>query len=152
MAVTVSVGERPRGDFALWREAGADRYLLKIESSDPDLYGSLHARRTLDTRLRCLADLADLGYQVGSGIMVGLPGQTLRHIAADIRFFAENDFDMIGIGPFIPHPETRFRDEARGGAALTLKTVALTRLATRDAIFPQQLRWEAWTRTTGRTV
>jgi len=136
MAVTLSVGERPRGEYALWREAGADRYLLKIESSDPDLYRSLHVRRTLDTRLQCLEDLAELGYQVGSGIMVGLPGQTIRHIAGDIRFFAENAFDMIGIGPFIPHPETKFRDEGRGDVALTLKTVALTRLVTRDSHLP----------------
>ena len=136
MAVTVSVGERTRDDFALWREAGADRYLLKIESSDPDLYRTLHAGRTLDTRLRCVEDLSDLGYQVGSGIMVGLPGQTLRHIAGDIRFFAENAFDMIGIGPFIPHPETKFRDEVRGDVALTLKTVALTRLVTHDSHLP----------------
>jgi biotin synthase len=136
MAITLSVGERPREDYELWREAGADRFLLKIESSDPDLYRSLHTRRSLSTRLRCVKDLTDLGYQVGSGIMVGLPGQTLRHIAADILFFAQNDFDMIGIGPFIPHPETRFRDAKRGDVTLTLKTVALTRIVTRNSHLP----------------
>ena len=136
MAVTISVGERPRDDYEMWREAGADRYLLKIESSDPDLYRSIHLRRTLDTRLRCLADLEDLGYQVGSGIMVGLPGQTLRHIAGDIRFFAQHDFDMIGIGPFIPHPETKFHGAARGDVALTLRTVALTRIVTKNSHLP----------------
>jgi biotin synthase len=136
MAVTISVGERTRGDYAMWRDAGAERYLLKIESSDPGLYRSLHARRTLDTRLRCVGDLEELGYQVGSGIMVGLPDQTLRHIAGDIRFFAEHDFDMIGIGPFIPHPETTFRGAQRGGVALTLKTVALTRIVTKNSHLP----------------
>ncbi|HUJ75802.1 MAG TPA: radical SAM protein, partial [bacterium] len=99
MAVTLSVGERPRADYRLWREAGADRYLLKIESSDRALYETLHVRRALESRLRCVSDLFDLGYQVGSGVMVGLPGQTLAHIAGDILYFKKNDFDMIGIGP-----------------------------------------------------
>ena len=136
MAVTLSVGERPREDYELWRQAGADRYLLKIESSDRGLYASLHLRRALETRLRCVRDLADLGYQVGSGIMVGLRGQELRHIAADILFFAAHDFDMIGIGPFIPHPETRLGGQARGDVGLTLKTVALTRIVTKNSHLP----------------
>ena len=136
MAITLSAGERPREDYRLWREAGADRYLLKIESSDPALYESLHQRRTLASRLRCVSDLFDLGYQVGSGIMVGLPGQTLRHIAGDILYFAAADFDMIGIGPFIPHPQTRLAGAARGDVGLTLKTVAITRLVTRDSHMP----------------
>jgi biotin synthase len=136
LAVTLSVGERPRKDYALWREAGADRFLLKIESSDGELYRSLHLNRTLATRLRCVHDLADLGYQVGSGIMVGLRGQELRHIAADILFFARYDFDMIGIGPFIPHPATRLRGESPGSVELTLKTVALTRIVTKDSHLP----------------
>ena len=86
--------------------------------------------------MRCVSDLFDLGYQVGSGIMVGLPGQTLRHIAGDILYFAKNDFDMIGIGPFIPHPQTRLAGAAKGDVALTLKTVAVTRLVTRDSHLP----------------
>jgi len=136
MAVTLSVGERRQEEYALWREAGADRYLLKIESSDKLLYESLHVGRRLDTRLRCLSDLKALGYQVGCGIMVGLPGQSLQHIAEDILFFAQGRFDMIGIGPFIPHPGTRFREERPGGVALTLRTVALTRIVTKNAHLP----------------
>ena len=136
MAVTLSVGERPRADYGLWREAGADRYLLKIESSDPDLYASLHRERTLETRLRCVQDLFDLGYQVGSGVMVGLKGQTLGHLARDIRWFAGQDFDMIGIGPFIPHPQTPLGGEPAGDVLLTLKAVALTRIVTRNAHLP----------------
>ena len=136
IAVTLSVGERPREDYALWRDAGADRYLLKIESSDADLYESLHAGRRLETRLRCISDLTVLGYQVGCGIMVGLPGQSLRHIAGDIIFFGESRFDMIGIGPFIPHPETKLRGLPPGGVPLTLRTVALTRIVTKDAHLP----------------
>jgi biotin synthase len=136
MAVTLSVGERPLEDYSVWRDAGADRYLLKIESSNEELYRSLHVRRTLETRLRCVDHLFDLGYQVGSGIMVGLRGQDLRHIAEDIRFFTQRDFDMIGIGPFIPHPETRLRGHERGDVWLTLKTVALTRIATKNSHLP----------------
>jgi biotin synthase len=136
IAVTLSVGERPGEDYELWRAAGADRYLLKIESSDSALYRSLHIGRSLETRLRCLRDLAELGYQVGSGIMVGLRGQTLRHIAADIVYFARRDFDMIGIGPFIPHPDTGLRDQGRGDVKLTLKTLALTRIVTKNSHLP----------------
>ena len=136
MAITVSAGERQREDFALWRDAGADRYLMRVESSDPALYAALHEGRSLETRLRCLDDLQSLGYQTGSGIMVGPPGQTSAHIARDILFFSRHDFDMIGIGPFIPHPDTPYRDEPAGGVALTLNTVALTRIVTRNSWLP----------------
>lgn len=136
MAITLSVGERPRADFALWKDAGADRYLLRVESSDAALYASMHTGRALETRLRCLDDLRSLGYQVGSGIMVGPPGQTLRHIAEDILFFSTRDFDMIGLGPFIPHPETPFGGAQAGSVRLTLNAIALTRLVTRNAWLP----------------
>jgi biotin synthase len=136
MAITLSVGERARADFAAWKNAGADRYLLRVESSDSALYESLHNGRTLATRLRCLDDLRSLGYQVGSGIMVGFRGQTLSHIARDLLFFKERNFDMIGIGPFIPHPDTPFRDDPAGGVSLTLKTIALTRIITKNAWLP----------------
>lgn len=136
MAITLSVGERPREDYALWKKAGADRFLMRVESSDPELYASLHRGRTLASRLRALDELQSLGYQTGSGIMVGPPGQTLAHIARDILFFASRDFDMIGIGPFIPHPDTPFRDAHAGSVALTLKTVALTRIVTGNPWLP----------------
>lgn len=136
LAITVSVGERPRRDYEIWKKAGADRYLLRVESSDSSLYASLHRGRNLETRLRCLDDLRDLEYQVGSGIMVGFRGQTLSHIARDIIFFRERNFDMIGIGPFLPHPDTLFRDDSPGGVDLTLKTVALTRIVTKNAWLP----------------
>lgn len=136
ISVTLSVGEWPRSEYALWRSAGADRFLLKIESSDTELYESLHHNRLLSSRLRSLEDLADLGFQVGSGIMVGLKGQSLSHIARDILFFRQSDFDMIGIGPFLPHPQTRLGDQQRGDVTLTLKTLALTRIVTRDSHLP----------------
>lgn len=136
MAVTLSVGERPRADYELWRESGADRYLLRVESSVPGLYASWHEKRSLASRIRCLKDLRDLGYQVGSGVMVGPPGQTTAHLAEDIAFFGRFGFDMIGIGPFIPHPDTPFRGAARGGVGLTLRVIAITRLVARSAWMP----------------
>jgi len=136
MAVTLSVGERPRRDYALWKEAGADRYLLRIESIDAGLYASLHADRGVASRLHCLDDLRDLGYQVGSGIMVGPPGQTLSHIADDLRFFAARQFAMLGIGTFIPHPQTPFRNAPHGDVALALRVIAIARLLSPDAWMP----------------
>ncbi|MFA5339268.1 MAG: [FeFe] hydrogenase H-cluster radical SAM maturase HydE [Candidatus Omnitrophota bacterium] len=136
IAVTLSVGERPREDYKLWKDAGADRYLLKIETSDKKLYDSLHYGMDFENRLRCLRDLKGLGYETGSGIMVGLPGQTLRSIAADILFFKEWDFDMIGIGPFIPHGKTPLADNTAGDVNLVLKTLALTRIVTKRANLP----------------
>jgi biotin synthase len=136
ISVTLSLGEWPREAYTLWRAAGADRYLLKIESSDKALYESLHTGRSFETRARCVRDLQSLGYQVGSGCMVGIRGQTPRHLAKDILYFAENDFDMIGIGPFIPHPRTPLALQEGGGPDMTLKAVALTRILTRNSHLP----------------
>lgn len=136
IAVTLSVGERPREDYELWKKAGADRYLLKIETTDKDLYDSLHSGMSFENRLRCLRDLKDLGYETGSGIMTGLPGQTLRSIANDILFFKEWCFDMIGIGPFIPHDKTRLAGTKPGDVNLVLKTLALTRIVMKKVNLP----------------
>jgi len=136
MAITLSVGERSREDYALWREAGADRFLLRIEAVDPELYRSFHEGRELSTRLECLEILRELGYQVGSGVMVGPPGQTMAHLARDIRFLASREFDMIGVGPFIPHPDTPFGGAKLGDVGLTLRVIALLRLVTRNAWLP----------------
>ncbi len=136
MAVTLSLGERTLGDYKLWRDAGADRYLLKIETTDKALYGSLHPGMSFDKRLACLKILQELGYQTGSGNIIGLKGQTLGCIAQDILFFKEQGFDMIGIGPFIPHPHTELLDEACGSVPLTLKTLAITRIVTKNAHLP----------------
>jgi len=106
VAVTLSVGERSADDYKMWRAAGADRYLLKIEAYDDSLYRSAHLRSDNPPRLRCLAILRDLGYQVGTGNIVGLPGQTLDAIGRDIAFFKKGDFDMVSISPFIPHAGT----------------------------------------------
>jgi len=136
IAITLSVGERCTDDYKIWKDAGADRYLLKIETSDKDLYGSTHSGMSYAERIRCLDGLKDLGYQVGSGNIIGLPGQTLKIIAEDILFFKERDFDMIGIGPFISHDDSRFCGREKGSALLTLKTIALTRIVTKNAHIP----------------
>lgn len=136
MAVTLSVGERSEKDYRAWKDAGADRYLLKIETSNKKLYESLHPKMSFENRLNCLKVLKDLDYQVGSGSIIGLKGQTLEILAQDIQFFKKNDFDMIGIGPFIAHPATELKNQAQGDALLTLKVLALTRMVTKRANLP----------------
>ena len=136
IAVTLSVGERSYRDYKIWKDAGADRYLLKIETSQKKLYDSLHAGSSFENRLRCLEYLRCLGYEVGSGNIVGLRGQTMSSIAEDIIFFKKEDFDMIGIGPFIPHPETELAGEAKGAADAALKVLALTRIVTKNTNLP----------------
>lgn len=135
-AVTLCVGERRREEYQVWRQAGADRYLLKIETSDPRLYRELHPGMSFENRTRCLRDLRELGYQVGSGNLVGLKGQTLASLAGDIRFFAQWDFEMVSVSPFIPHPQTPLADEPAGDLSMTLKMIALARIVTRNAHIP----------------
>ncbi|TAM39069.1 [FeFe] hydrogenase H-cluster radical SAM maturase HydE [bacterium] len=136
LAITLSLGERSADDYKLWRQAGAERYLLKMETSDKNLYSSMHPRMSFSRRLGCLNTLKGLDYQVGSGNIIGLPGQTLKNIAQDIIFFKQHNFDMVGIGPFIPHPATPFAAHKEAGALLTLKAIALTRIVTRNAHLP----------------
>jgi biotin synthase len=136
MAITLSVGERTYEDYALWKEAGANRYLLKIETTNRRLYQNLHPGMSFDNRLKCSRDLGLLGYQNGSGNIIGLPGQTISDIADDILFFASEKFDMIGIGPFIPHPATALSDCPAGDVEMVLKATAVTRIVTKDAHLP----------------
>jgi biotin synthase len=136
LAITLSIGERSYEDYKRLREAGADRFLLRFETSDPSLFARLKPDSSYKQRFQCLESLRRLGYQVGSGIMVGLPGQTIDSIADDILRFKELDLDMIGIGPFIPHPETPLRDCVGGTIDLVLRTTALTRIVTRDTHIP----------------
>lgn len=136
-AVTLSVGECDRETYAEWKAAGADRYLLRHETADPTLYRHLHPeQQTLDNRLRCLRDLKDLGYQVGCGFMVGSPGQMPEMMVTDLRYMQKLRPHMVGIGPFIPHKDTPFRDEPAGTAAMTLRLLAIIRLMMPDVLLP----------------
>jgi biotin synthase len=128
VALTLCVGERSREDYAAWKQAGVDRYLVRIETSNAELYAKLHPGMSFDNRLRCLRDLRDLGYQVGSGVLVGLPGQTHRMLAEDLIFLRDLKADMVGMGPFIPHQQTPLAAAPPGSVELTLRMMALTRL------------------------
>lgn len=128
MAVTLSCGERSYEAYQLWREAGADRYLIKQETSDPALYQCIRPGHTLKERLQCQHWLKELGYQVGSGCMIGLPGQTVEILARDLQLMKEMQIDMSGMGPFIPHQATPLRYGKTGSVAMTLKMLATARL------------------------
>ena len=138
--ITLSLGEQTEETYRRWREAGAHRYLLRIETSNPSLYATLHpADHSWERRRDALRALRRCGYQVGSGVMCGLPGQTTDDLAADIEFFAAEDLDMIGMGPYIPHADTPLGkgvswtpDAAAARLELGLRMIAATRLFLHD--------------------
>lgn len=137
VAVTLSLGEKTREEYAAYRQAGADRYLLRIETTDKTLYEKMDPGMSWDNRARCLYDLKELGYEVGSGSLVGLPGQTVESLADDLLFFKELPVDMAGIGPFIPHPQTPLAGEAvKGHFETALKMMALMRILLPDINIP----------------
>lgn len=128
MAVTLSLGERSSEEYAAFKKAGADRYLLRIETTDKALYKAMHPKQSLANRKRCLLDLKVLGFEVGTGSLIGLPNQTPQILADDLLFYQELDADMVGIGPFVPHSCTPLADKTAGSVVTTQKMVALTRL------------------------
>ncbi len=145
LAVTLSLGERTPEELSAWRRAGADRYLLRFETSNEELYARIHPPLWEGAlgRLELLRHLRDLGYEVGSGVMVGIPGQSCSDLARDIELFKELDLDMIGLGPFIPHPGTPLAeaatntvDQVSADELSTYKMVALARLACPEANIP----------------
>ena len=136
-AITLSIGERSEESYRALREAGADRYLLRHETADPFHYDLLHPNEmSVNSRKKCLGVLRSLGYQVGSGFMVGSPGQTARCLAEDMVFLQELKPHMIGIGPFVPHKDTPFAHESQGALELTLFMLSALRLAFPDALIP----------------
>lgn len=135
-AITLSIGERSFDEYRIMKEAGADRFLLRHETANPELYRRIHPGMSFENRTRCLHDLRVLGYQVGAGCMVGIPGQTIDDMASDILFVHDLDADMVGIGPFIPHPGTPLGEFPGGTLEMALRMVALARLATRNAHIP----------------
>ncbi|PKN31653.1 MAG: [FeFe] hydrogenase H-cluster radical SAM maturase HydE, partial [Deltaproteobacteria bacterium HGW-Deltaproteobacteria-20] len=165
LAVTLSLGERPDEDLVAWRAAGADRYLLRFETSDDELYRLIHPDLPgrVSDRMRMLRTLRRVGYEAGSGIMVGIPGQTYASVADDILLFGQLDLDMIGVGPYIAHPSTPLgdrswvrpisADEQIPGDELTVyKVVALTRLIRPDANIPSTTALATINKTDGREL
>ncbi|MCF0133004.1 MAG: [FeFe] hydrogenase H-cluster radical SAM maturase HydE [Blautia sp.] len=136
-AVTLSIGEKSRQEYQDYFDAGADRYLLRHETASTDHYGMLHpASMSLESRIRCLFDLKEIGYQVGAGFMVGSPYQTTDHLIHDLRFLQNLQPDMIGIGPYLTHNETPFADKPNGSLALTLRLISVLRLMFPYALIP----------------
>lgn len=128
-AITLSIGERPRESYEAFYEAGARRYLLRHETADECHYERLHPQEmSLKNRKKCLFVLKEIGYQTGAGFMVGSPYQTMENIVEDLRFLQELSPDMIGIGPFISHRETPFKDFENGSLRLTLRLLSILRL------------------------
>ncbi|MDF2613379.1 MAG: Radical domain protein [Clostridia bacterium] len=136
IAVTLSLGEKSYEEYKAYKEAGVDRYLLRIETTDKALYEALDPGMSHEERKRCLRDLKTLGYEVGTGNLVGLPNQTLESLADDILFFKEMDADMIGLGPFIPNEDTPLKETSGDNFTMALKVMALVRLLMPDVNIP----------------
>lgn len=165
LAVTLSLGERPQSELALWREAGANRYLLRFETSDRALFERIHPPapgEERSDRIRQLRELRQLGYEVGSGVMIGIPGQSWGSLADDLLLFRELDLDMIGVGPFIAHPETPLgspgspaldvADQVPNSEAMVYKVVALARRVCPEANIPSTTALATINRTSGREL
>lgn len=136
-AITLSIGEKSRESYKAYFDAGADRYLLRHETADKEHYAVLHPQSmSLKKRKECLFNLKEIGYQVGSGFMVGSPYQTKENLIADLRFLQQLKPDMIGIGPYIMHKETPFRDYQSGSLELTLRLLSILRLMFPYALIP----------------
>ena len=136
IAITLSIGERSFEEYQILKNAGADRYLLRIETTDQNLYTQMHPDMSFENRKNCLKNLKKLNYETGTGCLVGLPNQTLESLADDILFFKEINADMIGIGPFIPHEDTPLKNSQAGSFELALKVMAITRILLPDINIP----------------
>jgi biotin synthase len=163
LAVTLSLGERPEPDLLAWRAAGADRYLLRFETSSRQLYDRIHPSPPgrVSDRLGQLRRLRELGYEIGSGVMIGIPGQSYEDLARDVQWFGELDLDMIGVGPFLPHPATPLGDEGLATTAddqvpssegMTYKVIALARLVCPRANIPSTTALATLNRLRGREL
>ena len=136
-AVTLSLGERSLESYQRMFDAGADRYLLRHETADKEHYEKLHPDfMSFENRMECLKNLKEIGYQVGCGFMVGSPYQTNKHLAKDLKFIEEFQPDMCGIGPFIPHHDTPFKDEPQGTVELTCFLLSVIRLIHPPVLLP----------------
>lgn len=151
IAITLSIGERTYEEYKALKEAGADRYLLRIETTDSSLYKELHPNMSQSNRFDCLENLKSLGFETGTGCLVGLPNQTIDSLANDILYFKELNTDMIGIGPFIPHPNTPLANFSSDNFDLALKVMAITRLILPDINIPATTAMETL-RQNGRLI
>ncbi len=154
LSVTVSVGNRSYETYRYWRDCGMDRYLLRFETSDPRLFNRLHPGSTFEERLACLNYLQELGVQTGSGFMIGVPGETLDVLAENILLCRRLELDMIGIGPFIPHPDTPLGDTRNAYAdepEMFFKALAVLRIFNPDAHIPATTAYDAVFPNEGRT-
>ena len=166
LAVTLSLGEREADELEAWRAAGADRYLLRFETSNPELFRRLHPPRSgavKSDRIALLKQLRQMGYEVGSGVMIGIPGQTYDDLARDIALFGELHLDMVGVGPFLVHPATPLADPNRQDWAaddeqvpsnelMTYKVIALTRLTCPRTNIPATTALATLNRANGREL
>lgn len=151
VAITLSIGERSYDEYKMFKEAGADRYLLRIETTDKNLYKSLHPNMSYENRVQCLKNLKSLGYETGTGCLVGLPNQTIESLADDILFFKELNADMVGVGAFIPHPETPLAGQKTDAFDLALRVMAITRIILPDINIPATTAMESM-RPNGRII
>ena len=161
LAVTLSLGERTDRELKAWRAAGADRYLLRFETSNPTLYRRIHPAYGghPEDRIDLLHRLRELGYEVGSGVMIGIPGQTYESLARDIELFAQLDLDMIGCGPFIAHPKTPLgethadrAEQVPADQQMTFKVLALARIVCPDTNIPATTALATLNRDSGREL
>ncbi len=165
LAVTLSLGERPYEDLEAWREAGADRYLLRFETSDPQLYDLIHPSfpGKVSDRIAILKSLRALGYEIGSGVMLGIPGQSYDSLASDIELFRGLDLDMIGVGPYISHPATPLgtgdwrkaipqEEQVPDSELSTYKVVALIRMVCPEANIPSTTALATLNKASGREL
>lgn len=158
LAVTLSLGERSNAELKTWRLAGANRYLLRFETSDQELYNAIHpATDPKRNRLVILEELKAIGYEVGSGIMLGIPGQTYESVANDITLFSKLDLDMIGIGPYIPHPASPLptkpvTSQVPNSELMTYKVIALTRIMCPKANIPSTTALATLNKANGREL
>lgn len=143
VALTLSIGEKSFEEYKAYKDAGADRYLLRIETTDENLYTKMHPNADFQNRKRCLYNLKELGYETGTGCLVGLPRQSIESLADDILFFKELDADMVGIGPFIPHCQTPLKNEQAGDLDLAVKVMAITRVMLPDINIPATTAMES---------
>ncbi|MGN0453803.1 MAG: [FeFe] hydrogenase H-cluster radical SAM maturase HydE [Ruminococcus sp.] len=136
-AVTLSIGEKPKESYKRYFDAGADRYLLRHETASAEHYSLLHPKDlSLENRMECLKNLKEIGFQTGCGFMVGSPYQTVENLAEDLIFIEKFKPHMVGIGPFIPHKDTPFRNEKSGTLEMTLKLLAIIRLILPKVMLP----------------